>query len=99
MLFWYNRTDDSGFTHWQVVNSIVSCARMFAQQASSAILLVLFCVPSPSTICPFLLCAVHNFLVSNAYLSAFNCGCGRDGTSGDDTGVTLIHKRRVAEAC
>ena len=33
-------------------------------------------------ICLFLLSAAHNFLVSDPYLSAFNCGCGHDGRSG-----------------
>ena len=42
--------------------------------------------------CLFLLSAVHNFLVSDAHLSAFNCGCGHDGRSGvGDIGVTLIN--------
>jgi hypothetical protein len=44
----------------------------------------------------FLLSAVHNVLVSDPYLSAFNCGCGHDGRSGvGDTDLTLINERRA----
>ena len=69
---------------------------MFAWPAGSSSQLVLFCVPTLCTICLFLLSAVYNFLVSDPYLSAFNCDSGHDGRSGvGDTGVTLINKRRV----
>lgn len=63
----------------------------------------MFCVPSATTICSFLLFGVHNLLASVATLYAFHFGCGYDGSScgagGGDIGVTLIHKRRVAESC